>query len=177
MSLARATGAPVVLTHNGVSYEITPLTLRDFGQVEAQAILAYKKERYKAAKQFAEMHDGDEQTTLLRQARIDYDSTELESLPKKKMTVKIKGDNRMMDGPYAAWWLSETTDGRIFGIWLSLRHRRPDLTLDDVDAIFTGHIAAGVDEDLLESFADTLGDISMPRPTLPPGATLVEAAT
>ena len=170
MTIARVAGSGLVMKDRlGNAYQITPLTIRDFGQVEIQALLEFRKQQYQTDRAFAEMHDGEERTALLDAARQKFAATTEKDLPRKFVTVLVKGEKREVPADYPMWWMSETVEGRIYAIWLSLRKVHKEMTIDQCDKIFTDSIAKG-DESLLEEFADALGEVSMPsiNPSPPP---------
>ena len=144
-------GSPTMLTFGDKDYELHPLYLKDWGQLERLALQAYKRDLLDTyTENMHRVPDEDKQATLAT-AFEKAAGVGLDSMAPKKLE-----DGSEME--YAIWWASATFDGRLSMIWLSMRRSQPDLTIEQVSEIVG---KAGMDQ--MKQAADTVGDLSIPQ--------------
>ena len=111
--LNRAAGSPVSIEIGGQTYIMEPLTLRDFGTLEAE----YLKNKPNPLKQVAEakefLNDEDFQVLLTQAYR---DAMEVNKATSEEI----------------AQWL-DTPAGISFSAWISMRKNHPELSREEVD--------------------------------------------
>lgn len=111
--LNRAAGSPTTVEINGKTYIMEPLTLRDFGTIEAE-YMKQKPNPLKAVAEAKDMLPEEDYKELLAQAYKDATSAN------KATPDEVSG------------WL-DTKDGVVFSCWLSLRKNHPELSLEDAE--------------------------------------------
>ncbi len=148
--LPQVTAAPATVDIGGQAFELSPLGLRDFGQLERQALADYKRAFIKVRADNIDLLPGEvDADKFIREAFAE--AQKIDSLPDKE--VEVAGEKQK--APYAIWWSDNTFDGRLYVAWLSMRKSKPDMTLDDVDELF---MAAGMDA--LQNAAAMVGELS-----------------
>lgn len=165
MSIGGSSNSGVVLQDAaGKHYHLSPLTVREVGEVEQQAALEWRLARYKEERQFAEVHHGAERQQLLEAARERFKNSGGE-IPPPHVTTILNPQTKepiRKELPYWVYWMTETWEGKLYVVWLSARRQQPELSLDDLAAIFTDSMKNQKREDLLEKFADVVGELTMP---------------
>ena len=159
---------------------MSPLGLMDLDLAEEAALKQWKKRKIQTytdnAEQLKKVMSNEE---ILEKIDRVSDMT-ADDLPKKPMIIPDYGENgkiNMVDDgtgrkvpgtrqimiDYPGWWLSETIAGKVFGIWLSLKTKNPQITLETCDDMFKSEIEeSGYKDDLLELYANKVGEISAP---------------
>ncbi len=152
MSDAPLVGAsPTMLEFGGNQYELHPLTLRDWGELERLALQACKRNLIESyTKNIGDLDDAQKQTAIDNAFR-EATKIDLDSMPSKKLK-----DGTDVD--YPIWWASATFDGLLSTVWLSVRRGRSDLTIDQMNEI-TGQWSLGE----AQQAADAVGDLSIPQ--------------
>lgn len=158
---------------NGEKVEIRSLGLNDYVMAREEALAGFKRQRIATWTKNLDLMQNvpaEQRHQLVQSAFERAEEITIEDLPQKQMHLPVrgKGGKFQRDGEgklltkvqtveYAAWWMSETPEGRLFMTWLSIRRSKPDFTLEDADEIFREHM------DELEAIADEVGEISGPQ--------------
>lgn len=165
-----------IATHKlstGKTVELYALSLSDYVAAREESLRRYRRERLEAWTQNYDLLDAlgeDEKQKLLRDAFDRAERLTLVDLPKMSMRLPMRQKNGMVQRDkagnivtqvqkveYAAWWMSETVEGRLFMTWLSMKHGDSSMTLEDAEQIYTDAMHE------LETVADMVGDISTPE--------------
>lgn len=159
---------------DGRTIELSALTIGDFVEARQQALDAYRREHVRAWSVAAESLPDADRSRLLTDAVAKAAELTIDDLPNKKVQVprrsrdgQVEQDqdgNPVLDThtvDYGLWWASETIEGRLFCVWLSMRAcpQQADISRDEVDVIFTE-----LAEELAEA-ADTVVQLSQPQQT------------
>lgn len=166
---------------NGKAIELSQLTLKDLVSVREKACDEYKRSVIRTYTENRDLlGDIDLRSKIAEVAAITPDD-----LPKKKAWVVRtnedgevvrsdldrhfhepsgawidRGDPLLMEKPvpYEAWWASQTGLGRLYSVWLAMRHcpGQEHWTLDDVAAFIR-------DEAEAEKLANDVGTLTEPR--------------
>jgi len=146
------------------TFEFRPLTLKDFGFLQRQALEDFKKQRIETYTKNLSLFPEAERMTILR-AVVEETSRMCESdLPPQKMMMDKEGavtlDKDKAEKTdvieYAYHWMSFTYQGRLHAIWLSLHKAHPELTLDEVETLILDS------NESVENLANVVGDLSSP---------------
>lgn len=161
----------LVTLAEGRKVEVRPLALRDFGQLEEQALEDHKRSYIQTFTKNIDLIPPEHRSGWVREAFLTAAGLTMESLPAKEQTVPLldKFGDQLRDNagqpqfttaslPYALWWSSNTFAGMLNTVWLSIRKAQPDLKYEDLDGLL------GTDVAKLEELANTIGDLSRPEP-------------
>ena len=151
--LARMAGAPVFVEIDGRQYELSPLQIKDFGAIEHHLL----SKRVNPVEQVIPLLSGltpDQQKVLLQEAYRE-----------------LRATNKVPASEVAKWM--DSMDGVGFTIWLCLRKKHPEMTLERIEA----WVQREGDRALAELVArrdqasgtDLLGNSIAPKPTTTPG--------
>lgn len=161
--LAKAAGSGVVFDlGNGKSVEIRPLTARDLGALELQALHNYKRRYIKTYIDNADLLPDPKQRdkvineTMERAAKMDLDS-----LPLQPMEIpQPDGTTKTMMIPYTGQWMSGTFEGMLTMFWYSARKAQPGMTFDDATKIIEDAGPNGAS--LLKAATGLIDELSSP---------------
>lgn len=176
--LPQAAGSGCLMPLGGRTWELRPLTLRDWGLVEREALQYWKDQWWKGRVRQLEHLPPHLKDKWLEDARRDYDRLDLEDIPPKyrEREAAVLAPNGLPaygdDGkpikekkkeeiPYANWWPASTLEGRLCFIWLLLRRADPNLTVEAVNEIATRSLLSGSDE--LSNIVNQGIEISQPN--------------
>lgn len=161
---------------SGKKLLIAPLVLRDYATIEEECLRDYKKKYMQTVNDnigFLPEH--------LREAKLLDEWENMKrltsgDLPKQRCKAPVVLQNgtfardpkdrsklviQEQEMPYEAWWLNNTAQGKLFAIWLSLRKEQPEMTSNDVDALFADAQGQLMDS-LLDDIAESVGGLSEP---------------
>lgn len=155
---------------NGRTIEIHALGLADYVAARDRALQQFKRAKIETWTGNADLLPADQRERWIRDAFERAEALTIDDLPVKRMQMPLRrSDGRIIkdaktgepilrekEVEYAAWWMSETADGRLFMTWLSIRRGDPSFTLDDADRLFVDAM------DELETAANLVGDVSTP---------------
>ena len=170
--LARATGAPGSIVICGKTYFISPLTLKDWGQIERECLETYRREYIQTYAKNLDLFPEAQRQPLLREALETAAKFGLGDLPKKETQVPVMKGGKMVfseDGspamrsqllPYYGWWCSESMEGKLFTTWLSVKKNHPDMALENWDTLISQAIEA--DSEKLDEVATLVDRVSTP---------------
>lgn len=171
--LANAVASPVVEEIGGKSFEFRPLSLKDWGAIERQAKQQYRRELIELYSKNLDLMPEHMRDEAIQKAFDRAEAIDVDDLPEKSISMPeidpktrkpVRKDGKFVlttkKVPYAIWWGSESFEGKMFAIWLSMRRARPDMTLDDVDQLLSSE--SGEAMQTLERLAGVVGNISQP---------------
>lgn len=154
---------------NGQTIEIHALGLSDYVAARDRALQQFKRAKIQTWTENVDLLPAAQRETWIREAFERAEALTGDDLPMKRMQMPVRrNDGRIVkDGngepvlrerevEYAAWWMSETAEGRLYMTWLSIKRGNPAFTLDDADRLFIDAM------DDLETAANLVGDISSP---------------
>jgi len=153
----------------GRTVEICALGLGDFIAARERALQQYKRTKIETWTANADLLPDDQRTQWIREAFERAEALTVDDLPRRKMKLPARradgaiirdgrGEPVLRDAEveYAAWWMSETAEGRLFMTYLSIRRGDPSFTLDAADELFINAM------DELETTANLVGELSTP---------------
>lgn len=127
---------------DGSTVELSALTIRDFAELQSQALAYYRRELIKAWASNADLLPDEHRDALVRQAFERAANVTLSDLPGVQ-TVERRPVDREVDGQkkiemvevpvsveYVPWWMDKTYDGLLYTTWLAARRCSVGLTLD-----------------------------------------------
>lgn len=160
--LARAAGSGVVFDlGNGKHVEIRPLTARDLGALELQALTNYKRRYIKTYTENADLLPEVEKGKLIREAMEHAAKLDLDGLPMQPMDVpQSDGTTARMLVPYTGHWMSGTFEGMLTMFWYSARKAQPGLTFDEATKLIEE--AGGAGTNLLKAATGLIDELSSP---------------
>lgn len=154
---------------NGRTIEIHALGLADYVAARDRALQQFKRQKIQTWTENVDLLPADQRERWIREAFERAEALTIDDLPPRRMKMPIRRSDgkivkdangepvlRETEVEYAAWWMSETADGRLYMTWLSIRRGDPSFTLDDADGLFIDAM------DELETAANLVGDISTP---------------
>lgn len=161
----------VINLPDGTTLELEQFSFRDFAQVREEACARYKRGLIKTYTENLDLMPEDMRATAVREAFERAEKVTPDDLPTRLHPMPVRDkDGKVARDPntgqpileqvpleYSNWWMSFTTDGQIYAVWLAAKKCRPELRLEDIDRVFAQAI-----ENLSEA-TDALGELSEPR--------------
>lgn len=131
---------------------IEALSIKDFAELQRQALVEYKREQLQTWTTNADLIPAELREQWIRDAFLRFEKLSAADLPQK-----TNADGRVQD--YVSWWLNSTASGQLHAAWLAMRKYpgQEHMTLKDADDIFT----AAASE--MNSVVDAVADMSMPK--------------
>ncbi len=171
---------------SGATVEVEQLSFKDFCQAREEALAEYKRGLISTYTRNSDLAPPEMKEGLILKAFEKCESITADDMPKRKAwlpqrqqngkPVRNKGEAfkhepsgewiktgdpllEEQEIDFASWWLSYTSAGKIYGVWLALRRcqGQENITLDAVGAMFIDQLAA------LDAAADVVGEISTPQ--------------
>jgi hypothetical protein len=139
----------------GIAVELSAFTIRDWARIEEEALAAAKRDLIKTYTANQDLLDEASRKAILSEAFQRAETLRLDNVPPVKIDA---GDGEPIELPFTVYWMGRTLSGLLYTVWLSARHSKPELTLDDVSKYFSVHRSR------LDEAANIVGEIS--RPTL-----------
>ncbi len=121
-TLATVTAAESVVAIGGRSYRLAPLTVRDYGELEAR-LVSQRPDPVQRAADALSSFPPEQQETVLREALARADA-----------------DSRVSADELHAY--CRTRDGLSYVFWLMLRRSQPELTLEAAGRLLDSSLAA-----------------------------------
>ncbi len=150
---------------------LAPLVLRDVGTIENECLRRYKKTYMQSVIDCLEFIPAGEQQKkredawekMLRLTNEDLpQQTALLVVPLPNGTFKRDADGKLVQErkkvKYEEWWVTQTSEGKAFSMWLSLRKEpgQEDITLEYLESL------AIADPNKFDELADIVGELTKP---------------
>lgn len=158
---------------NGQLVQIHSLGVHDYVAAREECLRQYRRSQIKTWTENADLLadvDPELKINLIRDAMDRAAKITLEDLPTKTIAIPLMNNGSPIRDPktkqiktkqqqveYAAWWMSETPEGKLFMTWRSMRYSNPEMTIDDAEQIFSEAINE------LDTVADEVGELSTPK--------------
>jgi hypothetical protein len=155
---------------DGTTLELRPLTMRDFGTLEEEAVQAAKSDLIATwARNLEHLPEAMRDAKLL-EAFERAEKINAEGMPDREIDVPLrdpatrkvlrdkdtgKALSTKKQIPYAQYWMANTIKGRLTAVWLSARRADPNVTQDQLSEIFQR-----LGEESLDEAADAVGDLT-----------------
>lgn len=165
---------------SGVTVELEALTLGDIAQVRRECLQQYREQKVEFWARNAErvikvLGQQYVEAQLLKIEEIGLDdlpqkSTEVPQLDKEGKPQIDQETGlialKQIRTEYPIWWISETVEGRLYAMWLSMRRcpGQENVTLDDCSRLMTSDLIGKGD---LEEVAQKIGELTTPKMELP----------
>ena len=171
--LARAVGAGSSIEIDGKTYILSPLTLKDWGQIDRECLETYRKNYIKTYKDNLSEIPVELQTTLIRETIEKAARMTTADLPKQNVNVPVFKSGRLVVDdagqptfktlllPYATWWASETFEGKLYTSWLSVKKQHKEVSIDQWDELMMKAVES--DSSKIDEAAELVSRMSMPQ--------------
>lgn len=129
---AYAAASPTSVELGGKSFDVYPLTLKDWGHLERLAVQDCKRTNIETTTKNLDLVPEGLREGMVKEAFEKAGKITVETLPKKALADPDGGE---IEVDYMLWWVDSTFAGRLSYLWLSMRKGQEGLTLEDVDVI------------------------------------------
>ena len=168
------------------------LGLSDFTDGKHECLRQYKRQMIETWTANADIMPDGQRDDWIRDAFIRAEKLQFEDLPTRKVSLPVVNPDtgkysldpetggwvmQEVDSPYETWWISESPEGMLYAVWLSMRQcqGQQNFTLRDADELFRDAL------DDLQNAAQVVGSISESQlaknSQAPEGTTGATAAT
>lgn len=169
-----------IVTHrlsDGKTIALSQLRIKDYVSAREQALKEYKQ-RYLAtiSDNLQLLPEETRHQTLIdemqRMAKLGFDDLPAKTIriPRQKDGKTLYDENKrplMLELPveYSLWWMSDTPEGKLHMIWLSMRavEGQERTTMEEVESLFTFADDDGQRDEMIEELAQVVGSISETR--------------